>query len=402
MDRCRPRLAFVPLALMVAFPLGAQCRVKLPAKLADLEAAAHRDSNDAAAHYNVGIAYCAAERYDDAEREFKQATAIEPQFAEPYLALSQMPFARRSRLFHDQYEHSVPDEWVPRLKEADRMYKRAFLIDPFVDVKIIGAVTPHDFGTNMDIGEYYADFLRDLFDGIDFFSEGKYDRAYVSFQRVYNALHIEAHPGEVPNYLLWYHGIAAGHDAGGEDEVLDQQALKHLSAILRLRFALVEDLELFVHGVVTAIHQAQRWIFLHQLPLLLDLLPHPYVVVVEKGNPASLRHAHGQVPRRRGAGVCLEKRADAIAVSQQLRPRVVFGAVVDDDNFADGNGLRQNAINRLPHLAGAVISCDDHGNINHGLVNSFNKTTDPADDRRKARPQTIRGFGAHGSKKPGR
>jgi len=225
MDRCRPRLAFVPLALMVAFPLGAQCRVKLPAKLADLEAAAHRDSNDAAAHYNVGIAYCAAERYDDAEREFKQATAIEPQFAEPYLALSQMPFARRSRLFHDQYEHSVPDEWVPRLKEADRMYKRAFLIDPFVDVKIIGAVTPHDFGTNMDIGEYYADFLRDLFDGIDFFSEGKYDRAYVSFQRVYNALHIEAHPGEVPNYLLWYHGIAAGHIQKYDDAVWDIQTL---------------------------------------------------------------------------------------------------------------------------------------------------------------------------------
>lgn len=215
----------VPVWLGLALPLGAQCRVKLPMKLADLEAAARRDSNDAAAHYNVGVAYCAAERYDDAEREFKQAVAIEPQFAEPYLALSQLPFARRPRLFRDQYEHSVPDEWVPRLKEADHMYTRAFLIDPFVDVKIIGAVTPHDFGVNAEVGEYYAEFLRDLFDGVDFFSEGKYDRAYTSFQRVYNELRVESNPGHVPNYLLWYHGIAAGHIQKYDDAIWDIQTI---------------------------------------------------------------------------------------------------------------------------------------------------------------------------------
>ena len=212
-------------ALAIAVPLGAQCRVKLPMKLADLEAAARRDSDDAAAHYNVGVAYCAAERYDDAEREFKQAIAIEPQFAEPYLALSQLPFARRTRLLRDQYEHSVPDEWVPRLKEADHMYARAFLVDPFVDVKIIGAVTPHDFGVNADVGEYYAEFLRDLFDGVDFFSEGRYDRAYTSFQRVYNELHYDSHADRLPNYLLWYHGIAAGHIQKYDDAIWDIQTL---------------------------------------------------------------------------------------------------------------------------------------------------------------------------------
>lgn len=219
------RASAVAACLVLASPLGAQCRVKLPTKLADLEAAARRDSDDAAAHYNVGIAYCAAERYDDAEREFKQAMAIEPQFAEPYLALSQLPFARRTRLFRDQYEHSVPDEWVPRLKEADHLYARAFLIDPFVDVKIIGAVTPHDFGVNADVGEYYAEFLRDLFDGVDFFSEGKYDHAYTSFQRVYNELRVEAHPDSAPNYLLWYHGIAAGHIQKYDDAIWDIQTI---------------------------------------------------------------------------------------------------------------------------------------------------------------------------------
>src|SRR5258708_35924120 len=130
--------------LSLALPGGAQCRVKLPMKLPDLEAAERRDSNDAAAHYNVGVGYCAAGRYDDAEREFKLATAIEPQFAEPYLALSQLPFARRSRLFDDQYEHSVPTDWGPKPKEADHMDTRPFLSDPFVDVKVIGAVTRDD------------------------------------------------------------------------------------------------------------------------------------------------------------------------------------------------------------------------------------------------------------------
>ncbi len=211
--------------LSLALPLGAQCRVKLPMKLPDLEAAERRDSNDAAAHYNVGVGYCAAGRYDDAEREFKLATAIEPQFAEPYLALSQLPFARRSRLFDDQYEHSVPEEWVPRLKEADHLYVRAFLIDPFVDVKIIGAVTPHDFGVNAEIGEYYAEYFRDLLDGLDFFSEGKYDRAYTSFQRVYNELNSAAHVDRLANYLLWYHGIAAGHIQKYDDAIWDIQTI---------------------------------------------------------------------------------------------------------------------------------------------------------------------------------
>ncbi len=211
--------------LSLTVPLGAQCRVKLPKKLPDLEAAAQRDSDDAAAHYNVGVGYCAAGRYDDAEREFKLATTIEPQFAEPYLALSQLPFARRSRLFDDQYAHSVPEEWVPRLKEADHMYVRAFLIDPFVDVKIIGAVTPHDFGVNAEIGEYYAEYFRDLLDGLDFFSEGKYDRAYTSFQRVYNELNSAAHVDRLANYLLWYHGIAAGHIQKYDDAIWDIQTI---------------------------------------------------------------------------------------------------------------------------------------------------------------------------------
>ncbi len=225
MNATRRILCVLSAVLGLAVPLRGQCRVKLPTKLADLEAAARRDSDDAAAHYNVGVAYCAAARYDDAEREFKLATTIEPQFAEPYLALSQLPFARRSRLLRDQYEHSVPDEWVARLKEADRMYARAFLIDPFVDVKIIGAVTPHDFGVNADIGEYYAEFLRDLFDGVDFFAEGKYDRAYTSFQRVYNELHYDSHADRLPNYLLWYHGIAAGHIQKYDDAIWDIQTL---------------------------------------------------------------------------------------------------------------------------------------------------------------------------------
>ena len=51
----------------LALPPAAAQNIKLPASLGDLEKAARKDSNDAAAHYNVALAYWNAKRWDDAD-----------------------------------------------------------------------------------------------------------------------------------------------------------------------------------------------------------------------------------------------------------------------------------------------------------------------------------------------
>src|SRR5712692_6094859 len=75
------------LGAFTAAPLAAQ-RIKLPAKLEELEARARKDSNDAAAHYNIALAYWSVKRYDDAENALKRAVALDYRFAPAHLRTS--------------------------------------------------------------------------------------------------------------------------------------------------------------------------------------------------------------------------------------------------------------------------------------------------------------------------
>src|SRR5438552_18156194 len=82
--------------LATAAPLAAQ-RIRLPAKLSELETRARQDSNDAAAQYNVALGYWNDKRWDDADSALRRAIRIEPQFAMGYLGLGRLVFARRDR-----------------------------------------------------------------------------------------------------------------------------------------------------------------------------------------------------------------------------------------------------------------------------------------------------------------
>ena len=64
---------------LVAPPLTAQFR--LPVKLEELERRAKADSNDAAAHFNVALAYWNAKRWADAERSLRLAITIDSRCA---------------------------------------------------------------------------------------------------------------------------------------------------------------------------------------------------------------------------------------------------------------------------------------------------------------------------------
>src|SRR5258705_8776939 len=111
--------AWLLLAVAVATgPNLARAQFKLPKKLDELETIARKDSNDAAAHFNVALAYWNAKRWDDVERELRLAVKIEPHFAEGWLALSRLPVCHGSQLLGHIPGRPVCAEFQPNLDET--------------------------------------------------------------------------------------------------------------------------------------------------------------------------------------------------------------------------------------------------------------------------------------------
>jgi Tfp pilus assembly protein PilF len=207
LSRLVPLLAL--LGVLPLTPLAAQ-RIKLPYKVPELETRMKADSNDPAAHYNLALGYWNDKRWDDTEKEIRFALKLDPRFAPAHLALAYLPYARRPKLWDEVFEEKVPTEFVETLKESDREYRHAFLIDPLVDIRIIGAVTPSkpDFLTVQDyLGEEYALF----FQGFTDCQEGRYEECHDRFAGFIKGIKGDRWPDRVPNSVHWYKGLAAAH-----------------------------------------------------------------------------------------------------------------------------------------------------------------------------------------------
>jgi tetratricopeptide (TPR) repeat protein len=192
----------------LAAPMQAQ-RIKLPMGLKELEARALQDSLDAAAHYNVALAYWNEKRLDDAERELKTAVVIDPKFSEAYLALAYLPYARRPKLWAEEARDRVPSEWKQALEESDRVYRRAFLLNPMVDLRIAGAVTP----PRDPVWEtLFPDVYEFYFQAFDDMLHGDYEKAYGRFVKLHRERRL-AGPGQgkLPLSVFWFEGLAAAH-----------------------------------------------------------------------------------------------------------------------------------------------------------------------------------------------
>ena len=212
-------------ALLVALSLAphavAAQRIKLPSSLADLEKAARKDSNDAAAHYNVALAYWNAKRWDDADSALHRAIRVDPDFAAAYVALSFLPYARRSTLADEEREHRVPDAWKSVLEESGRMYRRAFMIDPLVELRLGDAVFPRSTQYLDALKLLFGEWLADYTDGMDQYYMGRYQQAYDRFQRVFFYFNGERHTDRLANTLLYWHGLSAAQVHKNEDAVWD-------------------------------------------------------------------------------------------------------------------------------------------------------------------------------------
>jgi tetratricopeptide (TPR) repeat protein len=204
------RLILVMLVALAALvsPLEGQ-RIKLGKSRAELESNVLKDSLDAAAHYNVALAYWNEKRYDDAERELRVAAAMDPKLAEAYLALAYLPYVRRPKLWAEEEKDRVPEEWKAAMAESDRMYRKAFLVNPMVDLRIAGAATPpRDPRWEILWPEVY-DFYFQAFDDM---LQGNYEQAYGRFVKLHRERRL-AGPGQgkLPMSVSWFEGLAAAH-----------------------------------------------------------------------------------------------------------------------------------------------------------------------------------------------
>jgi len=208
-----------------AGPPPAAAQFKLTAKLPELEQRARADSNDPAAHYNVALAYWNAKRWDDADRSFRTSIMLDARFAPAYIALNYLPYARRGSLWDEVRERRVPAEWHERMEESDRLFRRAYLLDPFVELRSGDVVTPRSEAYLHLLEQYFGEPIRDYFDGLDLYFQADYPKAYDRLTRVILAWDGDAHPDRVPTMVFWWHGLAAAHVEKWDEATTDFERL---------------------------------------------------------------------------------------------------------------------------------------------------------------------------------
>ena len=223
MRLARSAVVLVLLALVLPQRGHAQ-RLRVSVPLDQLVAAAARDSNDAAAHYNLGLGYWSKGKFDDAEKSFNTAILIEPRFASAHLALAYLPFARRAKLWNEVLYGRVPDEWKPAVEATDRQYRRAMMADPMVDLRVMGAVEPgKDVGYTMS--NALAQFYDIVYQGFDDFRDGKYEQAYGRFQRLAREVGWDTRPDQATGSFLYFRSLAAAHTNRIPEAIVDMQLL---------------------------------------------------------------------------------------------------------------------------------------------------------------------------------
>ena len=201
--------SLVPIGLAAMLFLGGMERLpaqglKVSQRLKDLEAAAQRDSNDPYAQYNLALGYWSKKHYDDAERALRTAVQIEPRLAEAWLALGALPYARRPQLHEEANRGKVPEQWTGALRDSQRLMRQAFVIDPLVDLMILGATEPSQGPMLLRFRGLIVVAVVNPFAA---FEHGHYSEAFQNLD-----VWVRSRPRDaVPSLILWYHGLAAAH-----------------------------------------------------------------------------------------------------------------------------------------------------------------------------------------------
>ena len=193
--------------LLLVYPVDATLfgqTFRLPADLAQLQEFARTDSTEATAHYFVGLGWWDAGKLPEADSALRRAITIDPRFADAYLALAYLRLFRwRSDGRVNLRDGNVILQSSERREEAERLGRRAFLINPLVDLPVVS-------GRGSSFAAMFGGSYAELFDEIE------------REARRYNE---RKHPERVPREIRWVRGMVAARLDKHDLAITDFEAL---------------------------------------------------------------------------------------------------------------------------------------------------------------------------------
>jgi tetratricopeptide (TPR) repeat protein len=193
------------LLLAVGLPARSLAQSINPPSMDSLERSARADSLDADTRYELGLAYLRNHRYNDAETELHVAIRLDPRLAPAHLGLAVVQDQNRdywNALKHQGGDSAVAREHRDRAQEI----RRAFLLDPLVDIQVLAYAEHNNLPRGMSWGGYESAFLY----------ADALETVLLRRQPAFDSL---------PPGLMWMHGLLSAHTGRFDLAIKDEATL---------------------------------------------------------------------------------------------------------------------------------------------------------------------------------
>jgi tetratricopeptide (TPR) repeat protein len=195
---------------LAADAAGAQATASKPLSLSELERRVAADSNDPVLQVQFGRALLEKRRHDDAERRFREAIRVSPGFAEAYLGLSAVPYARDERYWKRREKEQGRESVLAAWNEADRVSRLAFLLDPLVNPGLMPRAVER-VTLNVDGMRVRVWWVYPLTKAINDFRRQKFEDAKRRLEKLLDDPASGEDGAGLPYDALWLHGLANAH-----------------------------------------------------------------------------------------------------------------------------------------------------------------------------------------------